>query len=507
MKALKEALVRIHTLVEKKQSHIIFTNEISRRDREILVRNHWLEEITRGWYQVIRPDLLSGDSTAWYANFWDFLSAYLEHHYGTQYCLSAECSIDLHLGSSTIAKQIIAITPKGKGAPLQLPFETSLLTYADPERLPKEQEKIKGLQIMSLAYALCKVSPTYFQMSVQDAEIALKSVRDASEFIRIILEYNFKAAAGRLIGAYKFLGNPKMAADIKRALENVGMHVIETNPFIHQKPFVNDRCSKSPYATRIFAMWDQFRNTIIRHFPQVPGLPKNRASYLTHISEIYEQDAYHSLSIEGYKVSKELIEKVMEAKWDPEKNSADVQQRDALAARGYYEAFLVVKKSVEKIFGGELAGQVVEHDLSHWYQKLFSPSVQAGILFPAELFGYRRHQVYIRGSRHIPPAKEYLLDSMEALFRCLKEEENAAVRAVLGHFIFVYIHPYMDGNGRVGRFLMNAMLASGGYPWTIIQVKNRKRYLESLESASVQGDISPFTQFVALEMKQLTEVE
>jgi len=37
---------------------------------------------------------------------------------------------------------------------------------------------------------------------------------------------------------------------------------------------------------------------------------------------------------------------------------------------------------------------------------------------------------------------------------------------VLGHFIFVYIHPYMDGNGRVGRFLMNAMMASGGYLWT-----------------------------------------
>jgi hypothetical protein len=38
----------------------------------------------------------------------------------------------------------------------------------------------------------------------------------------------------------------------------------------------------------------------------------------------------------------------------------------------------------------------------------------------------------------------------------------AGVRVVLGHFIFVYIHPYMDGNGRMGRFLMNVMLAGGG---------------------------------------------
>jgi len=41
------------------------------------------------------------------------------------------------------------------------------------------------------------------------------------------------------------------------------------------------------------------------------------------------------------------------------------------------------------------------------------------------------------------------------------------VRAVLGHWLFGYIHPYPDGNGRMARFLMNVVLASGGYSWTI----------------------------------------
>ncbi|WP_366635422.1 Fic family protein [Aquisalimonas sp.] len=41
------------------------------------------------------------------------------------------------------------------------------------------------------------------------------------------------------------------------------------------------------------------------------------------------------------------------------------------------------------------------------------------------------------------------------------------MRAVLGHWLFGSIHPYPDGNGRMGRFTMNAMLASGGYPWTV----------------------------------------
>jgi Fic family protein len=54
----------------------------------------------------------------------------------------------------------------------------------------------------------------------------------------------------------------------------------------------------------------------------------------------------------------------------------------------------------------------------------------------------------------------------------------------------------MDGNGRMGRFLMNAMLASGGYPWTVIPVERRIDYMQALESASVDSDIEPFAQFL-----------
>ena len=79
----------------------------------------------------------------------------------------------------------------------------------------------------------------------------------------------------------------------------------------------------------------------------------------------------------------------------------------------------------------------------------------------------------------------------------LREEPEPAVRAVLGHFIFVYIHPYVDGNGRMGRFLMNAMLASGGYPWTVIPVEYRDAYMAALEDASVRQDIRSFAAFLA----------
>jgi len=86
---------------------------------------------------------------------------------------------------------------------------------------------------------------------------------------------------------------------------------------------------------------------------------------------------------------------------------------------------------------------------------------------------------------------------MPVLFELLASEPEGSVRAVLGHFIFVYIHPYMDGNGRMGRFLMNAMLASGGFPWTVIPVQQRNGYMQALESASAGQNIEPFAIFIS----------
>jgi Fic family protein len=119
-----------------------------------------------------------------------------------------------------------------------------------------------------------------------------------------------------------------------------------------------------------------------------------------------------------------------------------------------------------------------------------------------DLAGFRNQQVFIRGSKHIPLNNDAVRETMPVLFELLREEPAASVRAVLGHFVFVFIHPYPDGNGRIGRLLMNAMLASGGYPWTVIPVEERDTYMKALESASVGQDIRPFTEFLAYLVKE-----
>lgn len=88
-------------------------------------------------------------------------------------------------------------------------------------------------------------------------------------------------------------------------------------------------------------------------------------------------------------------------------------------------------------------------------------------------------------------------DGMEALFDLLEKESEPAVRAVLDHWLIGYVHPYPDVNGRMARFLMNAMFASGGFPWTVVRVEDRSTYLGSLEQASVLMNVKPFAEFIA----------
>ena len=103
---------------------------------------------------------------------------------------------------------------------------------------------------------------------------------------------------------------------------------------------------------------------------------------------------------------------------------------------------------------------------------------------------------------HVPLNPDAILDAMTALSVLMKEEENPFVRAVLGHFFFVYIHPYMDGNGRTARFVMNSQLVTAGYPWVVVPVERRDEYMSSLERASVDEDVEPFVRFIVSLIQQ-----
>ncbi len=127
--------------------------------------------------------------------------------------------------------------------------------------------------------------------------------------------------------------------------------------------------------------------------------------------------------------------------------------------------------------------------------------LKTGPTWICHLAGYRSGPVFISGSRHVPMSGNGVNDGMPVFFELLTSEAMPEVRVVLGHFMFVYIHPYPDGNGRMARFLMNTMLATGGYPWTVIPMERRADYMAALEVASVKQDIVPFAKFLGQVVK------
>jgi Fic family protein len=311
------------------------------------------------------------------------------------------------------------------------------------------------------------------------------------------LEGGHSTIAGRLAGAFRNSGRDRIADEIIKTMSAAGYTVRETDPFADRPALALLPRETSPHLNRIRLLWQKMREPVIERFPKAPGLLRHVDAYMKRVDEAYVTDAYHSLSIEGYRVTTDLIQRVRSGHWNPERNQQDRDQRNAMAARGYWLAYQAVKKSIGRVLNRENPGEVVEADHRTWYREMFAPSVTAGLLKPADLAGYRNQQVYIRQSMHVPLNRHAVSDTMPRFFELLGAEEHPAVRIVLGHFVFVYIHPYMDGNGRMGRFLMNLMMAAGGCPWTVIPVTERQAYMGALEKASVGEDIGPFADFLA----------
>ncbi len=113
---------------------------------------------------------------------------------------------------------------------------------------------------------------------------------------------------------------------------------------------------------------------------------------------------------------------------------------------------------------------------------------------------YRKANVLISGSMHRPPEYFLVEDKMKELldwYHENKETMHPVKLAALFHFKYVYIHPFLDGNGRSARLLMNLILLRNGYPLTIIRNSDRVDYMSALEKASTTGNTDDFVEFIA----------
>ena len=112
---------------------------------------------------------------------------------------------------------------------------------------------------------------------------------------------------------------------------------------------------------------------------------------------------------------------------------------------------------------------------------------------------YRNVDVYISGAKHTPSPPNEAYKQVKNFYADLpyKTEMNSIELAVWTHAEFVKIHPFIDGNGRTSRLIMNYQLMANGFLPISIAKESRLEYFNALESYAVDGDLNPFVDFIA----------
>lgn len=121
---------------------------------------------------------------------------------------------------------------------------------------------------------------------------------------------------------------------------------------------------------------------------------------------------------------------------------------------------------------------------------------------------YRNVEVRITGAKHKPPAPSEMYYQIKEFFSNMnsKSNLNPIELAAWTHAEFVKIHPFVDGNGRTSRLIMNYQLMRNGFLPVSVNKEDRLEYFNYIEEYAVNGNLSPFIGFVAeLEEQQLDE--
>ncbi len=202
-------------------------------------------------------------------------------------------------------------------------------------------------------------------------------------------------------------------------------------------------------------------------------------------------DAYHSTTMEGYRISRELSDAIVRGEPLPDGPQDQKTLEAAMAVQGYTIAYGIVLERARR------QGPVDIALILDLHEALFRPSVDAGLADTAALRGWRRDRVGLQGWRYVPPNAKKVPDLISGLERfAARSDLDPVTRALLVHLEFVTIHPFMDGNGRIGRLLMNHALLTAGLPWVTIRSDERVPFFKSIEKAQVDEEIGPFVEFL-----------
>ncbi len=167
--------------------------------------------------------------------------------------------------------------------------------------------------------------------------------------------------------------------------------------------------------------------------------------------------------------------------------------REIYEVVNHNKAYKYVKKCID---GGKPLNESIVKDL---HEILTDNILQGGI--------YRNQEVRITGASHTPPSGMDMYSQIKNFYNDMEAKKlslNPVEYAAWTHAEFVRIHPFVDGNGRTARLLMNYQLLSAGMLPVSIAKENRIDYYNALEAYAVNGTLDQFADLIAdLEEKQL----
>ena len=170
--------------------------------------------------------------------------------------------------------------------------------------------------------------------------------------------------------------------------------------------------------------------------------------------------------------------------------------REHLEARNHPEAIVYVKILAQK-------GRIIEQDDILTVHKILMRGID-----DQNAGKYRTGQVRVAGATFMPPSADKIQPMINDLLQTLNQnpdELRAIELAAFFHHKLAYIHPFLDGNGRTARLLMNAILMSRGYPFTVLLKVDRPKYLRALSEAD-NGNLGPFANFVARSVERSLDI-
>lgn len=437
------------------------------------------------------------------ANYWPVLALVLGRY--APAAIAGLGAIKLHLEDFSPPEELLAHQSANQSE-YALPLEPGFIVRLRPRAVATERLNFINapggarIPVLSAADLLATLDERELTAGIESVSAWLRHLVILTPELESASTDNPRAATlQRLADLAAALNNGPLARQLNAAARRVSARInspsrtgigtrIQVPPVLQHAP----RGSGSPWL-------DEQTMRLARQETEIHTVVGTRAKALSTFpwrtlragaEQVKAYDAYHSTTMEGYRISREISDAIVRGDPLPDGPQDRETLQAAMAIQGYSVAFNEVLARAQK------KAPVNTDLILDLYEALFRPSVDAGIIDSAALRGWRNSSVGLRGWRYIPPNPKKIPDLIGGLERFdARKDMSPIARALLVHLEFVTIHPFMDGNGRLGRLLMNHVLLSAGLPWVTIRSDERVPFFKAIERAQVDSDAVPFIRF------------